>query len=155
MLGIEFRDLMTLWDRQQLLSEIDDLKNRIRNIIGSGQFIMFVKKKTDDDVFGTDEDGRIMFSKMKNPGAEEELPDGWEKEGNFSCTNLSQLVNGNVSKTIFGHKDMPELEIIENPDDLIELLIGAMSKESPRNKSLVIQTPKPSNKPDKKVIKEK
>jgi hypothetical protein len=78
-LGYEFRDIMNVWDRFKLLEEINGIKNRIKNVIGNGQFIMFMKKKNHDDVFGTDEDGRLMFAKMKNPDDDEILPDGWEK----------------------------------------------------------------------------
>lgn len=153
-LGYEFRDIMNAWDRYKLMEQINGIKDRIKNIIGSGQFIMFVKKKSDNDIFGTDEDGRLMFAKMKNPDDDEVLPDGWEKEGSFSCTNLSQLVNGIPTQTIFGHKDLKDLEIVDDQEELINMLLSSMGGKKRPSDTLTIQIA-PDNDKEKKVIKEK
>ncbi len=125
--GSEFRELMTLWDKQLLLEKIDELRGKIKHLIDGHNFILFLQKKDDGDVFGADENGRLVFAKMKSP--DEDMPEGWADEANFGCTNLSRAVAGSPSQTIFGMKDLENLDVIEDQDKLIDMLLGHVDKK--------------------------
>lgn len=67
-----------------------------------------------EDVFGTGEDGRVVFAKLKKP--DEETTPGWVEEASFSAINLSKAVNGNPAQHVFSKKDLKEIKIIDRDD---------------------------------------
>lgn len=114
-----FRDLMDMWDVQLAESEID---TRVKELINGRGLIMFFKKN--GEIFGSDEDSRVIFAKLKNHKEEEDMPDDWEKDANFSAHNLAKAVKGEPGQHIFGEKDLPEINVIdkeEAEDALIKL----------------------------------
>lgn len=122
--GDEFRGFMETWDRQRLVESIEGLKDRVKALVNGTGMILFLKKKGDKDVFGADENGRLAFAQMKHP--DDDLPDKWPDEASFTCTNLSQALRGEPTQTVFGGKEIGDLDVIEDLDDVIDsLLAGA------------------------------
>lgn len=80
-------------------------------------FIMFFKKG--DEFFGADEESRIVFARMKNP--DEEMPEGWEDEANFSAINLNKVMNKEPAQHVFGKKDIKNIKIVDSEEVLKEL----------------------------------
>lgn len=109
---------MDTWD--QFLLEQNN-KNSIKAIIENNGLIMFFKK--DKEYFGMSEDGRIIFAKMKNP--DDNLPDGWEKEANFTAYNLNKMIKGETSQHVFDHKDIEKIEVVDQ-----EEVVEKLSEES-------------------------
>lgn len=67
----EFRKLLDLWD-QQLIKEADE--SAIRSFLAANNFLLFFvytekidKNKSIKRLYATDEDNRILFSRMKDP----------------------------------------------------------------------------------------
>ena len=114
----KFRSLMDVWDT--FLLEQDNA-NTIRNIIDNNGLIMFFRK--DKEYFGTGEDGRIVFAKMKNPN--EGMPEGWEKEASFTGYNLSKMLRGEPAQHVFDHKDIKKMKIVDQ-----EKMIKKISSET-------------------------
>lgn len=119
-----------------LLEQIKEKKEKIKSLID--KFILFLKK--DNDVYGTDEPSRIIFARMKKPN--KETPEGWEKEASFPATNLSKLAKGENQEIIFGYKDIKDLEIIEDKDELIDLLIKQIDGNP--KKEIIVKADKPT-----------
>lgn len=114
----KFRSLMDTWDT--FLLEQDN-ENAIKNIIDNNELIFFFKK--DKEYFGTGEDGRIVFAKMKNP--DDAMPEGWEKEANFTVCNLSKMVKGEKSQNIFNYKNIKNIKVVDQ-----EKIIKKLSSET-------------------------
>jgi hypothetical protein len=144
--GDEFRTLMEVWDRQQVVEAIDHLKDRVKALVNANGFILFLKRKGADDVFGADENGRLAFAQMKEPG--EDVPDGWADEANFTCTNLSRAVRGEPTQTVFSGKDIPDLSVVEDMDDVIDALLGSGGPK-------VVSVKAVKNKPEGKLLNDK
>jgi len=104
-----FRDLMTMWD-EYLIKEDSDSK--INALLDGGEFILFFIK--DKDIYGADENSRVVFAKLKNP--DDDLPNGWQEEASFSAQNLSQTVKGSGSQHVFGVNDLNKIKIIDRDE---------------------------------------
>lgn len=104
-----FRDLMTTWD-EFLVQE--DTDSKINALLDNGEFILFFVKEK--DVYGADENSRVVFAKLKNP--DDDMPNGWEDEANFSAQNLSQTVKGSGSQHVFGVNDLNKMKIINRDE---------------------------------------
>lgn len=123
--GNEFRSLMNVWDRQQLLEAIQEKKNRIKALIEGGPLLLFMKHKGSGDIFGSDENSRVIFARMKNPDAEQ--PEEWADEANFSAFNMCKLLNGEKGhEALFGKKDLDKLDVIDDKENLIDMLVKAI-----------------------------
>ena len=109
-----FRDLMTIWD-ECLIQE--DTDSKINALLESGEFILFFIK--DKDIYGADENSRVIFAKLKNP--DDDLPNGWQDEATFSAQNLSQTVKGSGSQHVFGVKDLKKIKIIDREEAFNQL----------------------------------
>lgn len=88
----------------------------------SGEFIFFFKYK--GDVYGTGESGRLVFAQMKNPS--DENTDGWKKEASFTACNLCHLAQNNRTETVFGAKELNDIDVIADKDEVISLCKAAM-----------------------------
>jgi hypothetical protein len=108
----KFRSLMDTWDIYLLESENESI---IRNLFEKHELIMFFKKE--NDYFGCDEDGRIVFAKMKNP--DEEMPEGWEKEANFTAININKMIKGDLVEHVFDINSIKKLKVV-SIDDVVE-----------------------------------
>ena len=82
----------------------------IEQIIDSHHFVFYFTK--DDDVYGSDEDGRLAFAKLKNPDGD--IPKPLQKELKFSAFNITRFYKeGYLSQTLFGKKDLSKIKIID------------------------------------------
>lgn len=84
--------------------------SKISDLIDGKGLILFFEK--DKDIFGCDEDSRVLFAKMKNP-KDEDLPDKWDEEASFSAHNLSRAVHGEPTHNIFNKKDFKSIKVID------------------------------------------
>lgn len=116
----KFRHLMDIWDNY-LLEQ--DNENIIRSLIDNNGLIMFFQK--DDNYFGTGEDGRIVFAKIKSQ--DEDMPDGWDEEATFTACNLSKAIEGEASQHIFSKNDIKKLKIV-NQEEVIDKLKNKASE---------------------------
>lgn len=127
-----FRELMDLWD-EALIEQ--DQESKINALLDNGEFILFFEK--DGDIFGADENSRVILAKLKNP--DDDLPSGWEEEANFAAQNLSKTVQGESSQHVFGHNDLDEIKIIDRDAafDRLKKQIGGedFSASQPVNKA--------------------
>lgn len=118
----KFRLLMDIWD-EYLLEQNNE--NNIKSIIEEKELIMFFRK--DNEYYGAGEEGRIIYAKLKNPN--EKMPEGWEKEANFTAFNLTKLVEGQTIQNVFGYKDLKKIKIISE-EKLIEKLKNKVFKNN-------------------------
>lgn len=114
----KFRSLMDIWDEYIIEQKNED---NIKSIIEEKELIMFFKKE--NEYYGTSEDGRIIYAKLKNP--HEKMPEGWRKEANFTAFNLTKLIQGETIQNIFNYKDLKKIKIIDEKK-LIEKLKNKM-----------------------------
>jgi len=93
-------------------TEIDEseFNNKIKSLIDGRGLILFFKKG--DDIFGCDEDSRVLFAKMKNP-KDEDLPVNWEEDASFSANNLSRAIRGESTMSVFSKKNLKEIKVID------------------------------------------
>jgi hypothetical protein len=101
-------------DRQ---SEDGAKEKRIRQTLDAEGFIFFFKKG--DEYYGTGEDGRVVFARIKNP--DEEDPEGWRDEATFTAVNLNKLVHGETSQRLFSKRDTKGLKVVDQ-DDVVAAL---------------------------------
>lgn len=95
-------------------------ENKIRSLIdGSGMLFFFEFNK---QIFGAGEDGRIVFARIKNP---DENDKEWVKEASFNAVNLTKLIEGENSRSIFGVKDLKKIKVISS-----EKVVSMLHKKS-------------------------
>lgn len=93
-----FREILDIWDENK-----DKLK--IKVLLEDNGLVFFFKK--DNVIYGATENNRLTFSRIKNPEKEDEK---WSKEASFTAINLEDK---ELSKNIFGKKDIDQIEIID------------------------------------------
>jgi hypothetical protein len=101
---------------QNVLREEQEI-NKLKMFVDSQGLIFFFKKGK--EYFGAGEDSRVVFAKMKNP--DDDLPDGWGDEANFSATNLSKMVKGEPTTHIFSKSDLKKIKVVDREKVLDEL----------------------------------
>lgn len=94
-----------------------DNESNIKQIIDGHGMVFFFKK--DDDFFGVGEEGRISFARIKNP--DNESPDGWEDDASFTAFNISKMVNGEVSQSVFDKDSIKNIKVVDRDDVISEL----------------------------------
>jgi hypothetical protein len=114
----KFRELLDLWDKN-LIEEADT--SSIRAFLDGNKFIMyfvFTSDKEAKEIFGTDEDNRIIFSRLKNP-SKHEIVDPSEF---FTAINIRKALNseeGLNDETMisfsrgFSKKDLKKIKIVD------------------------------------------
>ena len=100
--------------REFLISETE---NRIEMLIDKLGLLLFFEK--DQNIFGTNEDGRVVFAKIKNP--DKDLPSGWDDEATFSAYNLNKLLNGENPHHIFDKKSIKGIQVLSREDVIKKL----------------------------------
>lgn len=126
-----FRQLMDLWDDS--LAE-QDLENKVRSLVDGSEFVLFFKK--DDNVFGSSEENRVTFARLKNPeGAD--TASGWKEEATFMAINLSNVVKGEPTQSVFAKKDLKKIEVLDRDDAFTILLKQAKSTDKPEPKKMI------------------
>lgn len=105
-------------------------QEKIRNVIDGQNLILFFKKG--NKLFGTPEEGRIVFARMKAPNDDDEMPDGWEQDANFAALDLIQALNGSSTENLFSIKDMPEIKVLDK-ETMVKELLRCPNLEKPLN----------------------
>ena len=93
----------------------ESAEKSITSLIDGEGYILFFKKG--DEIYGADEDSRIVFAKIKHP--DEDMPSNWKEEANFSAHNLNKMLRGEPGEHIFGVKDLKELKVMDR-DAVVE-----------------------------------
>lgn len=101
----DFHKFLDLWEKHLN----NDFSDKITSLLDGNELILFFVR--DDEVFGADEDSRVMFARMKHPTPDDGKD--WAKEANFAAWSLTKALNGNKSKSIFSHKDAKNINIID------------------------------------------
>ena len=137
-----FRHLMDLWDHS--VNE-ENNRSKIESLLDVNKLLLFFKK--DGDVFGSGEDARVTFAKMKKP--DEDLPSGWVEEASFTAKNLTKELEGNPSNHVFGHKDLKDMKVIDREEAESILNKQANKKgEKIQDKEVIVIAPKGNKDPD-------
>ncbi len=105
--------LMAQWKNMWETALSDEQKRKLKMILESGNMIFFFTYK--NEVYGAAEGSRVTFAKMKDPGDEDNTP-GWLREANFSATNLTKLGQGQQVQTIFGQKDLKDIDVLSKEE---------------------------------------
>lgn len=110
------------------LFEEEDTESNIDSMIDSEGFILFFKK--DGECFGANEDGRVVFAKMKNP--DDDLPSGWEDEASFSAQNLTKKIKGEPATHLFKKSDFGKIKVMDRKEMSKELkkIADSLGKEA-------------------------
>lgn len=109
-----FRELMTNCD--EFFAEAKN-NSKINALFDGHGFILFFKKGK--DVYGSGEDSRVIFAKMKNP--DDDLPSNWEEEASFSAYDLKKLLKGESNYHVFSKKDLKKIKVIDR-EKAVEIL---------------------------------
>lgn len=102
-------------------------EDKVRNILNNSDLCFFFKRN--DNFFGTGEDGRITFAKIKNP--DEDDPEGWEKEANFTAYDIEKLLNHESGESIISKKDIKNIKVID-----IEQLVKEINAKTSSSKKI-------------------
>lgn len=92
-----------------------EIDHRINDL--TAPFVFFFKKGK--ELFGAGEDSRVVFAKIKHP--DDEIPDAWKDEANFSAHNLNKSMIGEPSQNVFSIKDMKSIKILDK-DEVCKML---------------------------------
>lgn len=103
----------------------EDAREKIESMIDEGGYILFFKK--DGDIFASGEDSRIVFSKLKNPDDEEDMPDNWVNDASFVAENMNKMIRGEPGQSVFYQKDIDEMKVIDRDKVIEELKKEAQS----------------------------
>jgi hypothetical protein len=75
------------------------------------------------DLFGADENSRVIFAKMKHP--DDDLPSGWQEEANFSGHNLIKTIKGEPAQHLFSLNDLKKVRVVDKND-----IVDRLNKEA-------------------------
>jgi len=109
----EFRAEMDRWDEA---SAVMKKREKIATLLGTNELVLFFKKN--NEVYGSPEEGRLIFARIKNPEPGDEK---WVDEATFSASNLSKAIKGEEVEQIFGSKDLKDIKIMDEDTALTEL----------------------------------
>ena len=132
---------MDVWD-VYLLEQ--DNENAIKSIIDNNELIMFFKKN--DEYFGIGEDGRIVFAKLKS--SDKDMPKGWKKEASLTAFNISKMIDGETSHSVFNYKDLKKIEVVDQ-EEVIEKLKNKATDSGKKISNIKIILNKPDMEPKK------
>lgn len=110
--------------------------NTIEAVLNKYQLVLFFEVR--HEVYGTDEDNRVIFAKMKNP--DEDLPKNWDDEASFTAHNLKKLLRGESSYHLFNKEVIKQLKVIDKEKVIEKLRKEADSfRKQPVEARLVIE----------------
>lgn len=82
----------------------------VKKVIDGSNLILFFTHK--NKIFGAPEESRIVFARMKSPNDDEEMPEDWADDANFSAYDLIQALSGNSTESLFSMNDLPKIDVI-------------------------------------------
>ena len=105
--------LMAYWRSLWEAALDDQQKKKLKMMLDGGGLIFYFRYK--DEVYGAPEGSRVTFAKMKDPDDEDHTP-GWLREANFMATNLTKMGQGQQVQTIFGEKDLKDVDVLSKEE---------------------------------------
>jgi hypothetical protein len=123
----EFRSLMDKWDKHCVLQEQRD---SISDLMDRHGLILFFRKG--DDLYGSPEDSRVIFAKLKSGEDDDPMMPGFRDEARFSAINLLKALSGSPEESIenlFSIKDMPHIKVCDR-EDAIDAIMTPKGSEA-------------------------
>lgn len=124
-LGEEFQKIIDAWDEA---CQADDKMNQINMLVDGDNFVMFFQHN--GDIFAATEPNRVVFARMKQPD-DGETPEQWVQDANFMGVNLSKTLLGSPTQQMFKFKDMEQIEVIPDREQVTALL-GQQIAQTPQ-----------------------
>jgi pantothenate synthetase len=121
----DVKKLINQWNLVWKEQVAETKRNRAKMIVENGNLIFFFTCR--NDLFGAGESSRVTYAKMIDP-KDEDNTEGWLKEANFTGLNLYKCVNGEQAETIFGEKDLKQIDIITDRKKVEDMLIKHIDK---------------------------
>jgi hypothetical protein len=128
----KFRELMDCWDKhcffEQQEKSINDLMDR-------HGMILFFKK--DNDLFGSPEDSRLIFAKLKNDEEDDPMQPGFKDEAKFLGINILKAMFGSSEDSVenlFGNNDIPHIHVCDREDVIKTIMSHKPKKEKSKKK---------------------
>lgn len=115
----KFRQLMDCWD-QHLVQE--NRQNELNDLFDKHDFTLFFKK--DKQIYGTPEDSRVLFAKLKAGDKLDAMMAGKKEDIKFLAFNLTKAIKGKEDESIenlFGKEDIDKIKVISR-EKAIKLL---------------------------------
>lgn len=106
------KTLIALWE-----DAVEQRKNKLRLIIDNSDMLFFFRYQ--GNVYGTSENGRVIFAKMKDK-KDDDNTKSWRKEASFTATNICELANGKQVQNVFGDKECNDIDVIQDKEDLFK-----------------------------------
>ena len=126
----DMRSIIDLWDEN-----VDSMaKDQIKSLLDGGNFVFFFKRG--DDLFGCPESSRIIYATMKQP--DEETSPSFIKEANFIGINITKALEGYSVRTLFDHKDIKKIKVIDS-DEAYKILVKKADQNARMNLTKVIR----------------
>lgn len=107
------KTLIALWE-----DAAEQKNTKLRLIIDNSDMLFFFRYK--GNVYGTGENGRVIFAKMKDK-QDDDNTKSWRKEASFTATNVCELAAGREVQNVFGDKECDQIDVIHNKEDLFRL----------------------------------
>ena len=98
-------------------------RDQIKDRIEGNNFVFFFRRG--QEIFGSTEESRLVFARMKRP--DKDLPSGWVQEASFVAVNFDKALGGEKVRSIFNHKDLKSIEILDK-DSAYKALCEKASK---------------------------
>lgn len=116
----KFRQLMDCWD-QHLMQE--NRQNELNDLFDKHDFTLFFKK--DKQIYGTPEDSRVVFAKLKAGDKLDAMMAGKKEDIKFLAFNLTKAMKAKEDESIehlFGKEDINKIKVISR-EKAIKLLL--------------------------------
>jgi len=130
-----FRELMDLWDNYVFNETVE---NELEKFLDHKEIVMFFiypkskdKKSKTRKLYGTTEDGRLAFAKMKSPNPD----DPPRAEDNFQAFDLETLITNSDEPEdmqrikIFNKQDLNKIKIVSKDFVIKQLSKGDVTKK--------------------------
>lgn len=132
-----FRELLDKWDKHCILEE---QKKSIHDIMDRHGLNLFFKKG--NDLFGSPEESRLIFAKLKNDTKDQDDPlaPNFRDEAKFSAINLFKSMFGSDDdsvETLFGNTDIPEIHVCDR-DEVVNLIMTHKPKKEKSTNGITI-----------------
>jgi hypothetical protein len=124
---------LSLWESVVLN---DEGRNKIRLMLDGGNLLFFFRFK--NEIYGTNEAARVTYAKLRDDDDPDAGPE-WKKEANFTATNLNNAVKGRATQNIFSEKDVDEIKIIHNKEEVFQSLVNFIEQNPKEFKPVVPQ----------------
>lgn len=117
---IDVKKIISQWNLVWKEQADEVKRNRAKMIVENSNLIFFFTCRK--ELYGCEESSRVTYAKMVDP-KDEDNTEGWLKEANFNALNLYKCVNGEQSETIFGEKDLKDIDVITDKKKVENMLI--------------------------------